>query len=114
MRTGKKHEPVTVQAKGEYKTSNVVSIFKAVASKKRGTSPPPIQCKAVLKGRGFKPKFLMNKKERQERLESVKEELRDLRETLKHSNLSEEQWRILDQKEDKLIAERLRLSLDLD
>ncbi len=59
MRTGKKHEPVTVQAKGEYKTSNVVSIFKAVASKKRGTSPPPIQCKAVLKGRGFKPKFLM-------------------------------------------------------
>src|SRR4028118_154556 len=60
MRTGKKHEPVTVQAKGEYKTSNVVSIFKAVASKKRGTNPPPIQCKAVLKGRGFKPKFLMS------------------------------------------------------
>jgi len=56
----------------------------------------------------------MNKKERQERLESVKEELRDLRETLKDSNLSEEEWRILDRKEDKLIAENLRLSLDLD
>ena len=56
----------------------------------------------------------MNKKERQERLESVKEELRDLRETLKASNLSEEEWTILDRKEDKLIAERLRLSLDLD
>ena len=56
----------------------------------------------------------MNKKERQERHESVKEELRDLRETLKDSNLSEEEWRILDRKEDKLIAEGLRLSLDLD
>lgn len=55
----------------------------------------------------------MNKKERQERLESVKEELRDLRETLKHSNLSEEEWTILDRKEDKLMAERLRLSLDV-
>jgi hypothetical protein len=56
----------------------------------------------------------MNKKERQERHENVKEELRDLRETLKDSNLSEEEWRILDRKEDKLIAEGLRLSLDLD
>lgn len=56
----------------------------------------------------------MNKKERQERHESVQEELRDLRETLNDSNLSEEERRILDRKEDKLIAEGLRLSLDLD
>jgi hypothetical protein len=56
----------------------------------------------------------MNEKERQEWHETVKEELRDLRERLKDSNLSEEEWRILDRKEDKLISEGLRLSLDLD
>ena len=56
----------------------------------------------------------MNKKERQEWHESVKEELRDLRERLKGSNLSEKEWSILDRKEDKLIAQNLRLSLDLE
>ena len=30
MRTGRKHKSVTVQARGEYKTSNVISMFKAV------------------------------------------------------------------------------------
>ncbi|MEG3903416.1 hypothetical protein QUB19_14145 [Microcoleus sp. B4-C5] len=56
----------------------------------------------------------MNEKERQEWHENVKEELRDLRERLKDPNLSEEKWRILDRKEDKLIAQELRLSLDLE
>jgi hypothetical protein len=56
----------------------------------------------------------MNEKERQEWHETVKEELRDLRERLKDSHLGEKEWRILDRKEDKLIAENLRLSLDLD
>ena len=56
----------------------------------------------------------MNKKERQEWHESVKEELRDVRESVKDSNLSEEEWRILDRKEDKLISQGLKLSLDLD
>ena len=56
----------------------------------------------------------MNKKEIQEWHESVKEELRDVRERLKDSNLSEKEWRILDKKEDKLIAQNLRLSLDLE
>ena len=56
----------------------------------------------------------MNEKERQEWHETVKEELRGFRERLKDSNLSEEEWRILDRKEDKLILEGLRLSLDLD
>lgn len=56
----------------------------------------------------------MNEKERQEWHETVKEELRGFRERLKDSNLSEEEWRILDRKEDKLISEDLRLSLDLD
>jgi hypothetical protein len=37
-----------------------------------------------------------------------------LRERLKDSNLSEEEWRILDPKEDKLIAQNLRLSIGLD
>jgi hypothetical protein len=32
MRTGRKHESVTVRTKGEYKTSNVVSTSKAVTS----------------------------------------------------------------------------------
>ncbi len=32
MRTDRKHESVTVQTKGEYKTSNVVSTSKAVTS----------------------------------------------------------------------------------
>lgn len=45
----------------------------------------------------------MNEKERQEGHETVKEELRGLRERLKDCNLSEEKWRILDRKEDKLI-----------
>ena len=40
--------------------------------------------------------------------------MQGFRERLKDSNLSEEEWRILDRKEDKLIAEGLRLSLDLD
>ena len=56
----------------------------------------------------------MNKKERQEWHENVKEKLRDLRERLKDPNLSEEEWSILDRKEDKLIAQNLRLSLDLE
>jgi hypothetical protein len=56
----------------------------------------------------------MNEKERQEWHETEKEELQGFRERLKDSNLSEEEWRILDRKEDKLIAEGLRLSLDLD
>ncbi len=56
----------------------------------------------------------MNTQERQEWHERVQEELRDLNERLNDSNLSEEEWRILDRKEDKLIAQNLRLSLDLE
>lgn len=56
----------------------------------------------------------MNTQERQEWHERVQEELRDLKERLNDSNLSEEEWRILDRKEDKLIAQNLRLSLDLE
>ena len=56
----------------------------------------------------------MNEKEKQERHETVKEELRDLKEELNNSDLDEEEWKKLDRKEDKLISEDIRLSLGLD